>query len=423
MRPARLSIGLLTIGIAFSLGFTLPASGQAPPPPPPPPPGAGEPPPPPGAAPAGRGPRVEGVIEVDAEGEGTSEEQAIRVALRSALEKAGKNEIFSETHVQDFQLMHDTIIARAEGIVTDFKVIDRRDGVGGTKRVRIKARVSKQSLVDSWGAIQNVLHQVGRPRILVSIVEKIDQQPEQQSILETEIEKRLLRSGFDLVDKGAAAELREKELQEASSDRNVEKMKAIAKDFDAQIFIVGTANANPAGLEAPYGVPIAFYNCDVQLKVYYTDTGKLLASEGIPVTRGGARNRREHSPQAGKMALSSAGQAVVERVLFQVMSQWSTQISAGGELLLEVQGLRFKDATALKRGLQEMEGITSVNMKYARQVATYQINARMRADDLAERLSDAPFDQWLEVTDLKLNRIQAHAAAADASEPAPASQP
>ena len=50
------------------------------------------------------------------------------------------------------------------------------------------------------------------------------------------------------------------------------------KDAGAQIFIRGSANADRAGLEHLYGTPAAFYNCDVQAKVYYTDTGKLLTS-------------------------------------------------------------------------------------------------------------------------------------------------
>src|SRR5688572_12626090 len=60
----------------------------------------------------------EGVVEVEAVGEGTSKEQATKFALRAALEKGGKNEIFSDTKVENFALMHDTIISRAEGIVT-----------------------------------------------------------------------------------------------------------------------------------------------------------------------------------------------------------------------------------------------------------------------------------------------------------------
>jgi hypothetical protein len=361
--------------------------------------------PPPGPA----SPAVEEVVEVEVGGEGLSREQAVRAALRAALEAGGRQEIFSDTQVENFQLMRDTIISRAEGIVTDYRVIDEREGAGGTVRVRIRARVSKQVLVDSWGAIQNVLNQIGRPRIMVYIAEKIDGRPEEQGILETEIEKRLLGSGFELVERTAVASIREKELADAAAREDVQRLQAVAKDFDAHIFITGTANADKAGLEQVYGVPIAFYNCDVQLKAYYTDNARLLASAGIPATRGGARGRREFSPQAGKMALSLAGRSVVEDVYQQVMRQWATQISAGGELVLEVRDVRFKAANDLRRGIEQIEGVNNVQFKLTHGIATYQINATLSAHDLAEMLSEGEFAGLIEIDDLKLNRIQAHA--------------
>jgi len=373
-------------------------------------PSAESPAPSPPAVPAAAAPAKtdeDGVAVVEAEGEGTSKEEATKIALRAALEKGGSNEIFSDTKVENFQLMHDTIISRAEGIVTKFEVLGEKEIAGGTVKVRIEAWVSRKTLVDSWGAIQNVLNQIGRPKIMVYIVEKIDGRSEQQSILETEIEKRLLKSGFDLVEKSAAAEIRKKELADAAGEKNVAKMQAIAKDFDAHIFITGTANANPAGMEDLYGAPAAFYNCDVQLKAYYTDSGKLLVSTGIPATRGGARGKNEFSPQAGKMALSIAGRKVVEDIYQQVMSQWATQISAGGELILEVQGATFKNANSLRKALQEIEGVSSVSFRFSKNIATYHINSKLGAQALAEKLSEGPFEKMLEIGDLKLNRIQA----------------
>ncbi len=371
----------------------------------------------PAAAPAAAAPTaakpadVDGFVEVEADGEGTSKETALKAALRAALEKGGKNEIFSHSEVQNYQLMHDTIISRAEGIVTDYKVLKEGEGVGGTFVCKIKAKVSKKALVDSWGAIQNVLNQIGRPKILINIVERIDGAVEEGSILETELEKRLNNSGFDLVAKTAAQAIREKEKADAAAEDNVKRLQAIAKDFDAHIFIAGTANANQAGMEDLYGTPAAFYNCDVQLKAYYTDTGQLLASEGIPNTRGGARGRKEFSPQAGKMALSFAGQNVVEKLYQQIMTKWATQISAGGELILEVEGIKFAAANRLKKSIQEIEGVNSVNFRLTKDIATYHISAKMGAQDLAEKLSEGPFEKILEIGDLKLNRIQAKAVA------------
>ncbi len=349
------------------------------------------------------------VVVVEVEGEGLSKDEAVKAALRSALEQGGRNEIFSETHVQNYELMRDTIISRAQGIVTDFTVISERRGVGGTYKVRIKARVSKRALAETWGELQNVLNQIGRPKILVSIAERIDCRLEEQSILETKIEERLLRSGFDVVAAGAAAALRDTEVRIATAGQTTSKLQALAKDSDAHIFITGTVNADHAGIEDLYGVPAAFYNCDVQIRAYYTDTAKLLASKGIPVTRGGARGRSDFSPQAGKMAIVNVSGPLVDGLYEQILRQWATAISAGGELVLEVEGLNYKSGSRIKSMLAKLEGVEHVGFKLTRGVGTYHINAKMGAEILAERLSAGEFGNLFDIVDLKLNRIQGKA--------------
>jgi hypothetical protein len=350
------------------------------------------------------------IVVVEADGEGTDKEAATKAALRAALEKGGKQEIFSDTKVENFQVMHDTVISRAEGIVTDYQVVKEAPVVGGgTIKVWIKAKVSKKALHDSWGAIQNVLNQVGRPKIMVYIAERIDGALEQQSILETKIEERMLKSGFDLVDRNQVQAILEKEKADAAADDNMKKLQAAAKEFGAQIYIAGTANANQAGIEELYGTPVAFYNCDAQLKVYYTDTAKLLASKGLPQTRGGARGRKEFSPQAGKQALDFAGRQIVEEIYQQVLSQWSTAISAGGELALEVEGIKFAAANRLKKAIAEMKGVEKVNFELTKDIAKFRINAKMSAQELAEKLSEGEFEKLMDINDVKLNRIQAKA--------------
>jgi hypothetical protein len=398
---AMMSRGCL-IGLFLSWVAWIPlASAQEAPPP--------APAPAPVATPAPTGP--DDVVVVEADGEGIDKKEAELAALRAALEKGGKNEIFSHTEVKDFQLMHDIIISRADGIVTDHKIIKGPEPVigGGTVKVWIKARVSKKSMVDSWGAIQNLLNQVGRPKIMVYIIERIDGRPEQQSILETKIEERMLKSGFDLVDRNQINAILTREHADAMAERNLEKLKSIAKGFGAQIFVTGTANANQAGIEDLYGVPAAFYNCDVQLKVYYTDTAKVLASVGLPRTRGGAPGRKEYSPQAGKQALDFAGRRVVEELYHQVLGQWATALSAGGELTLEVEGIKPIPALRLRKMLEGLKGIEHVNMEFSKGVATYRINAKMNGDQLFERLAEGEFEKELDLSELKMNRIQAKA--------------
>jgi hypothetical protein len=385
------TLGVLALIATVAISLSGPARAQAPAP-----------------APA-QAPAASDVVTVEAEGEATTKELALKMALRAALEKGGKQEIFSDTKVQNYQLLHDTIISRAQGIVKDYKVVRETPVVGGTFKVVIRAQVSKSALARSWGEVQNILKQMGRPKILVWINERIDGRPEEQSILETNIEERLLKSGFDLVAKKAVDAIRQKESADAAAENNVKKLQAIAKDAEAHIFITGTANANQAGIENLYGAPVAFYNCDAQLKVYYTDTGDMLASKGIPNTRGGARGRVQFSPQAGKMALANVCDDLLNDLYEQVMVKWATAISAGGDLTLEVEGLKFKEANQLKKLLAAMKGVEDVNMEMSKGMPRYRIKVTMGGQDFAEKLTEGEFDKLIEIVDVKLNRIQAKA--------------
>ncbi len=353
------------------------------------------------------------VVIVDGEGEGLSKEEALKAALRDALEKGGKIEIFSDTKVENFQVMHDTILSRAEGIIKDYKVLEEKKVVGGTWKVKIKAKVSKSALATSWGEVQNVVNQIGRPKILVWINERIDKELVEGSQLEVLIEKPLIASGFDMVARQAIDVAKQKELADAAADDDISRLQSIAKDFDAHIFIAGTANADAAGVEEKYNVPIAFYNCDAQVKVYYTDSAKLLASEGIPNEqingRGGARGERTHSPQAGRKALANIAPPMVDSLYQQIMQQWATQISAGGELLLEVKGLSPKLSIKLKKALTELKDVEHVNMDKSKELVRFRINAKFGAEQLVERLVEDPFEGVMEVDDWRLNRVQATA--------------
>ena len=350
-----------------------------------------------------------GVMEVTVTGEGLSEDSARNDALRKALEQGGGVEISSHSQAENFQLIRDTIYARAEGIVSDYKILEQGDAAGGVKFCKIKAKVNKSAIATTWGEVQNVLDQVGRPGIAIYILERIDGLVQDSSILESQIENRLLKAGFNVYAGQQLRALAEKEGGDAGSEGNVAKMQAIAKDFGTQIFITGTAQANSAGVKELAGEATAMYNGDGMIKMYYTDTAQMLASESLANWRGGARGFHTVSPQAGKKALENAGEELVERCYQSVMKQWATRISAGGELTLEVEGMSLADALKLKKKIQDISAdkIKNVNHSLTKGIVTFRIKAQMTAEELAEHLAGGEFAQIIEIVDLKTNRIQA----------------
>jgi len=351
----------------------------------------------------------ENVVEVTVTGEGLSEDSARNDALRKALEQGGGVEISSHSQAENFQLIRDTIYARAEGIVSDYKILEQGDAAGGVKFCKIRAKVNKSAIATTWGEVQNVLDQVGRPGIAIYILERIDGLVQDSSILESQIENRLLKAGFNVYAGQQLRALAEKEGGDAGSEGNVAKVQAIAKDFGTQIFITGTAQANSAGVKELAGEPTAMYNGDGMIKMYYTDTAQMLASESLANWRGGARGFHTVSPQAGKKALENAGEELVERCYQSVMKQWATRISAGGELTLEVEGMSLADALKLKKKIQDISAdkIKNVNHSLTKGIVTFRIKAQMTAEELAEYLDRGEFKSLITIVDLKTNRIQA----------------
>ncbi len=379
---------------------------------------AQEAPPPAGEAPpavANTPPPVPPTRTVRVTAEGFDRDDAVRQGLRKALEQGAGAQLAAYSQVENFALARDTIYSRAAGIVTDYRVLDGPKEVAGLWEVTLEATVRPDAVAQAWGEVQNVLDQIGRPKIMVWIDETIDDRPQPDSVVAAGIEEMFVKAGFDVVARQAIDDIRKREAAAAKDEKNAEKLARLAKDAGAHLLIRGSANANSAGRTDPYGVPAAFYNCDVQARVYYTDTGKLLTAESIPVTRRGARSHKEYSPQAARAALLAATfprndvrrePALALKLYESVMEQWSTAISAGGDIELEVESLDFKQYVALKKALAEIPRVRSVDGDFTKSTGVFRIKALMQAQTLAERLTEPPFADWLEVVDLKPNRVQ-----------------
>ncbi|GMU81253.1 MAG: hypothetical protein AMXMBFR47_11240 [Planctomycetota bacterium] len=351
--------------------------------------------------------------------EGYNRDDATKRALRRALEQGAGVQIASFSNTENFALVRDTIYSRAFGIIKDFKVLKEEPGPGGTVEIEIEAIVRPDAVAQTWGEVQNLLDQLGRPKIMVLIDEHIDGELQKESIVASRIEQLFVKAGFDLVAPKAIAAIKSAEADDAAREKNEAKLAALAKDAGAHIFIHGNANANRSGLRDIYGTKAAYYNCDVQAKVFYTDTGKLIASESLPSTEAGVRSSKEYSPQAARNALVQATYRDVDapgsmpplanRIYESVMVQWSTMITAGGDIELEIEGIDFKNYVAVKRALTDFEGVKSVNGDFTKGIGKFRLKADLKADTLAEKLTEKPFSDYFEVVDLKLNRIQAKA--------------
>jgi hypothetical protein len=356
----------------------------------------------------------EKVVEV--EGEGYSKEDSLKQALRAALEQGAGTQIASFTRVENFELARDTIYSRASGIVTDYTILDQREMAGGTWLCKVRATVRPDAVAAAWGEVVNVLDQVGNPTIMVLINEKIDERPQDSSIVESRIKEMFSEAGFRVMSRTGVEEKHRREAEAALLEGDNAKLIRLAKDAGANILIRGSARADWAGIREVYNMPVAFYNCTVMAEAYYTDSGELLASESIPTRERGVRSHRTRSPQAAMQALVDATfpdkdqrQPVLAQKLFDsVMEKWSVQISAGGTIELDVERMSYRSYVKLKKALAALERVQSVDGEFDEGHAKLRIKAQINAETLAELLIDEPFESMLEIDTQKMNVIKAH---------------
>ncbi|MFA6133587.1 MAG: hypothetical protein WC869_06175 [Phycisphaerae bacterium] len=341
------------------------------------------------------------LVEVTVTGQGGDKDEAVRDAQRKAVENGAGTYIYSQSQTKDFALVRDTVLARSAGFVQSFEVLSGKEVEDGLWEVKIKAVVSIKGIEDTWGVVTNLLQQMGRPKIMVFISEKIGDEVVEDSTVQSRIENRLLESGFLLVDRNQLKEIDKKDLQAAVAEDSPGKVQAIAKRFGAQVFITGSAHAAAGVQKQVNGVLLYTYEAEANIKCYRSDTAQLLSSIPGAATRGVQQVWRS----AAKQALDAQAQDLAPRVTNDILRFWMDVLSGRGEVQLEVDGVSFGDMRKLKDSLKAVKGVSDVNAQFHNNVAECSIQADSTAEVLAERIAQALPN--LNITDVSGNVIKA----------------
>jgi len=347
--------------------------------------------------------------------EGLDCDDSVKRALRQAIEEAGKVDVFSKSETENFQLMKDTVLARAVGKVTDYKVLSKQEGVGGTCVVSLEAKVSKELLDATWGEVEILLQQMGRPKIMVFFAERIFdlKTPEgrRKGILDTDsqfqvmIEQKLADVGFELVAKEQVEAIKQTKAAEAAANDDVGVMQAIAADYGAHLFIAGKANTTGPQDKEAFGTMLHMWETDVTLRAYWTETAGLLFAAGTPEgwRRGGSRV--DGRPGA-KQALQNTAKNMAELCVEKLLETWTRQAVGGGEIVLEVHNCEFKQALAVQKRLEKIEDVQEVRRDFKKPLAKLRIKAKISAEKLVELVAEMEFEDFaLEIEDQRLNTI------------------
>ena len=358
------------------------------------------------AAPAAAPAAGEG-ITVDAQGEAAilsgdkaqAKDKAMADAFRNAVEKAVGTFVTSDSQTKDFELVSDRVLTHSKGYIKTFDVVKQSDD-GQTVTVEIKAVVGKDSLEKDVDALLRLIHQKGKPKILIMVAEQNIGQPDAQAwwstqgfttnldVVENTFIEKWAPEGFSFVDPQA---LRGKiKVSKALASPNVDdgEAKTFAGKAGAQVVIVGKAIAQEANGKA-FGTNLISARANMSVRAIRTDTGDILATSTID---GGSMAL--DTTTAGTNALKETAKKMADDLKSKIMHKWLQEVNEGQGIKLTVNNIKqSKDLRTLKNALtSSIRGVTAVRDRgFKNHSAEFEVEMRGTPQDLAIELESKKF--------------------------------
>lgn len=357
---------------------------------------------------------VDTTVTKTGEGAGTDDtakEEAIQDALRKAVEETCGVFIKGKSKTEDFQAVYDKVIAHTSGYVLDYKVLDVKK-TDDTTRVRVRARVSTVKFAEDWARIAHTIHQEGNPRVIVVIAEatnwengKPQYQTESNGTVQSRLQDFLLKKGLQLVDKETAAGVSRRDLALAVLKDDAEKIAAIGAKFNAEVVIVGTANAKfGKGVDIGETGKLYQYNTALNIRAIQTDSARILMSKGFTNTSNHAQRNAEDKA-LGKLADDAA-----PKVLADVLEAWRKRASVTKTIELTIGGMNRATWKLFQAEASKIKGMQNLRLREITEgVATIDVEYKFDINTLADRL-EALTDVKLEMGDQSANRLSAKVA-------------
>ena len=254
--------------------------------------------------------QVEGVGAIVSENQAAARQQAVRAALRAALEEAVLSVLDTDAVVANIHLLNERLYAEPWPYISSYRVLwEYPDAPGKVYRVRLEAEVAlprvQQALATLGSSVATVdpgrLPGGDAGRLAILITERHLGQATSTWWAERGVVTRMLRS--QLAELGVRIGELEPGLQWDGTE--VAALQA-AREAEIAMLLVGHA-----GVQQTYNaVSGSAVHAILQLRVLDTPTGGVLAQE-----RGEANVDDNHSGQASALALEEAARTVVPRLM------------------------------------------------------------------------------------------------------------
>lgn len=355
---------------------------------------------------------AQGVVAITGENMAIFREKAIDDALRRAVEQAVGTFISSDTMSNNFQLVHDKILAQTSGYVKNYQII-KEERVGQEFRVTVMADVGRENLQRTLEAL-GLLHELKeKPKVMVIIEEQVGGlfgTTEWRNVgqAESTIMERLLAAGFNVVDPATvrANIPRDKALRLLEGDPKAAV--AAGLQYGAQVVITGRAFSKNAGGKL-LGTNMQSIQATLQARVIRADDGRVISSRSEQGTKA-----HIDEMQGGALAIKEASEKLSDTLTNDILNSWKKEVyGRSQEITLVISGLvSYRHLSAVKKFLEsDLQGVKAVHQRsFTQGIAELLLDYGGKTSFVADELANKNFTGFrLEPTNVTPNRLDVRA--------------
>lgn len=310
-------------------------------------------------------------------GTDTSRKEAVRDALRNAVEEGMGTFITADLIVENKKIVDEKILSRTEGYVQDYRILEEEES-GGLYKVKIEATVKTGEIQNELRAIGLLMERKQMPRVMILVGTREGGEyiyfktHDWISTVKSIIEKAFLKKKFILVDYDIDKQRKMIEL----ASGNVTKIAALAKHIGAEVLIIGESTRIFDRIARFYGTDARFYRTEVQLRVVEAGTGRVIFS-----------GAEEGKTSATLNPLKESARKLTNEAIEALLQKWSSDVSNATTLSLSISGITFSQLIKLEKAISYIKGVEGLRRRsYAENEAHLDVEFAGNGDDLAERL-------------------------------------
>jgi hypothetical protein len=337
-------------------------------------------------------------------------DRAVQDALRKAVEQTLGTFIDSQTRVENYMVVEDRILNWTRGYVKNYQIQSERKAAEDMYEVTVNATVDVADLEKDANAVQNLIQNMGNPRIMFLVDEKnvgesFDRYHYFQvdmTAAETVLMNKFMEKNFQVIDPATVRANKERDAVLAAINGDNKAAAAIANAVDAEVVVTGKAVVTVAS-----GVNLAgMKSCQANLtaRVIDADVGTVLATAM-------KNSAYPHIDEVtgGMKAIEKAAGLLADELITKILEKWRTKMYQANTVKLLVMGLsNYTDASRFRGALQYVgRGIKAVNQRnMAGGVGEFDVQIAGTADQLARELDQRKVsDYTINVNGATANKI------------------